>query len=34
VQKLRRKKAKCEEAISETKQKARVLERRVEEVDR
>jgi hypothetical protein len=34
VQKLRQEKAECEEAISQTKQKARVLERRVEEVAR
>jgi hypothetical protein len=34
LQKLRKEKAECEEAISQTKQKARVLERRVEEVAR
>ena len=34
VQKLRQEKAECEEAISQTKHKARVLERRVEEVAR
>ena len=34
VQKLRQEKAECEEAISQTKYKARVLERRVEEVAR
>ena len=31
---MRQEKAECEEAISETKQTARVLERRVEEVAR
>ena len=34
VQKLRQEKALCEEAITQTKHKARVLERRVEEVAR
>jgi chromosome segregation ATPase len=34
VQKLRQEKAECEEAISQTKHKARVLERRVQEVAR
>ena len=34
VQKLRQEKAFCEEAISQTKHKARILERRVEEVAR
>ena len=34
VQKLRQEKAACEEVISQTKNKARVMERRVEEVAR
>ena len=34
VQRLRQEKAACEETISQTKHKARVLERRVEEVSR
>ena len=34
VQRLRQEKAVCEETISQTKHKARVLERRVEEVSR
>ena len=34
AQRLRREKATCEEKISQTKHKARVLERRVEEVSR
>ena len=34
VQKMRQEKAECEDVISQTKHKARVLERRVEEVAR